>query len=95
MDAKGIVQFSQFILNINKKSIWRLQGKVARILVSAYYDSTVMLGENNTIGQIDESKFRKRKYQYGHHVEGVLVVGMIEKTDRKSIILFVVDGRTK
>ena len=41
------------------------------------------------------SKFGKRKYNKGHHVEGVWVLGMVERTPRRRLILVVVDDRTK
>lgn len=44
-----------------------------------------ILGDYNEDGsrielQIDESKFGKRKYNRGHHVDGVWVIGEGEKT---------------
>ena len=33
--------------------------------------------------EVDESKFGKRKYNAGHHVEGVWVVGRCEKNGRE------------
>ena len=41
------------------------------------------IGGNGVIVEIDESKFGKRKYHRGHRVEGVWVVGGIERTPEK------------
>ena len=47
------------------------------------------IGGPGIIVEIDESKLSKRKYNRGHHVEGIWVVGGVERTtDRK---LFVVE----
>jgi transposase-like protein len=43
--------------------------------------------------QIDESKFGKRKYNRGHHVDGVWVVGGVEKTPERKVFLAVVPQR--
>jgi hypothetical protein len=37
------------------------------------------IGGNNSVVEIDESKFGKRKYNRGHRAEGVWVRGMIDK----------------
>ncbi|KAF9754388.1 hypothetical protein NGRA_3328 [Nosema granulosis] len=47
------------------------------------------------IFEIDESKFRKRKYHKGHHVEGVWILGMIERENTKKIKLIRVSNRSK
>jgi transposase-like protein len=43
--------------------------------------------------QIDESKFGKRKYNRGHRVEGVWVVGGVEKTRERKVFLATVPKR--
>jgi transposase-like protein len=45
--------------------------------------------------EIDEAKFGKRKFNKGHRVDGVWVLGMVERTEKRRIILVVVDNRTK
>ncbi|KAI8968607.1 hypothetical protein BDF20DRAFT_800004, partial [Mycotypha africana] len=54
------------------------------------------LDENNEpiIVEIDESKFGKRKYHRGHHVEGIWVVGGNEKTPQRKAFLTIVQDRT-
>ena len=56
--------------NITKKSLKRLLSKVRRTLVPSYYNSLAKLGGESIIVEIDESKFGKRKYNRGHHVNG-------------------------
>ena len=47
------------------------------------------LGGEGKIVQIDESKFGKRKYHRGHHVEGQWVFGGIEENSRKCFLVAV------
>ncbi|CAB9519037.1 Inherit from opiNOG: protein Hydra magnipapillata [Seminavis robusta] len=57
--------------------------------------------ENYQIGgpgvevEIDESKFGKRKYHYGHRVEGVWVFGGVERTPERKCFLVAVPDREK
>jgi transposase-like protein len=53
---------------------------------------TVIGGEGITV-EIDESKLGKRKYNRGHHVEGVWVVGGIERTPEKRMLVVPVLNR--
>ncbi|KAG1139135.1 hypothetical protein G6F37_013041 [Rhizopus arrhizus] len=46
---------------------------------------------NPIVVEIDESKFGKRKYHRGHRVEGVWVVGGVEKTPERKCFLVVMD----
>ncbi len=39
-----------------------------------------MLGGEDIIVEVDESKFGKRKYNKGKYVEGAWVVGLVERT---------------
>jgi transposase-like protein len=54
-----------------------------------------VIGGDNIVVEIDESKFGKRKYNRGHRVEGVWVVGGVEKTAEKRIFVVPVEDRTK
>lgn len=47
------------------------------------------LGGKGKVVQIDESKFGKRKYHRGHHVEGQWVFGGIEEGSRKCFVVAV------
>ena len=45
------------------------------------------IGREGKVVQIDKSKFGKRKYHSGHHVEGQWVFGGIESDSRKSFLI--------
>ena len=57
------------------------------------FDNSEKIGGEGKIVQIDESKFGKRKYHRGHHVEGQWVFGRIEQDSRKHFMMAV--ARTK
>jgi transposase-like protein len=44
------------------------------------------LGGKDSIVEIDESKFGKRKYNRGHRVDGVWVVGAVNRTTRRIVL---------
>ncbi len=45
--------------------------------------------------EMDESKFGKRKYHQGHRVEGVWVVGAVERTLQRRMFAISVDDRSR
>jgi transposase-like protein len=53
------------------------------------------IGGKDIIVEIDESKFGKRKYNRGHKVEGVWVVGGIERTPEKRAFAVTVPNRNE
>ena len=53
------------------------------------FENSEKLGGEGKFVQIDESKFGKRKYHRGHHVEGQWVFGGIEEDSRKSFLVAV------
>lgn len=76
------------IVNVSKKSIRNITKIVGDKLNPEY-----TIGGENIVVEIDESKFGKRKYNKGHKVDGVWVVGMVERTKDRNIILFAVKKR--
>lgn len=71
-------------------------GSYFRQLVSDSLDlEDATIGGEGIIVEIDETKLGKRKYHRGHRVEGVWVVGGIERTDQQKVFLVPVEDRTK
>lgn len=52
------------------------------------------IGGEGIIVEVDESKFGKRKYNIGHHVEGVWVVGGVERTPERRMFAVAVQNRS-
>ncbi len=57
-------------------------------------DNSVKLGGPGVIVEIDESKFGKRKYHRGHHVEGQWVFGGYERGTGRTFMVPVEDRST-
>jgi hypothetical protein len=76
------------LTNINLCTIRKLLCKVYKRISLRYYKNFTKLGGKDIIVEIDESKFGKRKYHKGHHVEGVWAFGIVERiaAKRKLII---------
>ena len=53
--------------------------------ISQIIDNSQQIARNGIEVEIDESKFRKRKYYRGHKVEGQWVFGGREKYDKTKI----------
>jgi ISXO2-like transposase domain len=65
-----------------------------RQVVSCALDpDDMIIGGEGVVVEIDESKFGKRKYHRGHHVEGVWVVGGVERTNERLMFAEVVERR--
>ncbi|KAG0421205.1 hypothetical protein DMUE_6305, partial [Dictyocoela muelleri] len=80
-------------LNINKSTISRFISKLSNKIVPSYMENLEKIGGPNVIVEIDETKIGKRKYHRGHHVEGVWVLGMVERTDKRRIIVIDIEKR--
>lgn len=52
------------------------------------------IGGPNVVVEIDESKFGKRMYNRGHRIEGVWVVGGVERTAERRMFAIRVEDRT-
>jgi hypothetical protein len=52
------------------------------------------IGGEDVIVEIDESQFGKRKYNQGHAVEGVWVVGGVERTNERRMFAVPVEDRS-
>ena len=66
-----------------------------RQLVASHLDEEdTKIGGPGVIIEIDESKFGKRKYHRGHHVEGVWIVGGVERTEERKAFAVPVQNRT-
>jgi hypothetical protein len=51
------------------------------------------VGGDGIVVEVDESKFGKRKFNRGHHIEGAWVVGGIERTPENRFFVEVVERR--
>ena len=91
-DAKSI--FIKEMLGYKTcKIIRRFLNNRFKFIEFNFYNNFEKIGGNDI--EIDESKFGKRKYNRGKHVEGVWIFGMVERTAERRIVLVPVDVRNK
>lgn len=82
------------MLGLGRKSFSRIMTKMSLFASEKYYSSTTFkIGGSNMIIEIDESKFGLRKYNRGHRVDGVWVLGMVERSLERKIMLIAVENR--
>lgn len=84
-----------FLTTLDERSIYRFLKKVTEKLVPLYYTSIEKLGGPNVTIECDESKFGKRKFNRGHPVEGVWVLGYVTTGDDKKVRLIQIEKRDK
>src|SRR5271167_4007277 len=66
-----------------------------RELVACTLDTNdTMIGGPGIIIKVDESKFGKRKYHRGHRVDGVWVIGGVERSSSRGMFVEVVENRS-
>jgi hypothetical protein len=69
-------------------------GYCRQLVSSSLDDVDGMIGGEGIVVELDESKFGKRKYNRGHRVEGVWVLGGVERTELRAVFAEVVPDRT-
>ena len=85
----------EYDTGVNKNTISLILKKMREIMVANYYNNFPKLGGKDIIVEIDESKFGKRKYNRGKHIEGVWILGMVERSNTKRVKLIAVENRSK
>ena len=69
-------------------------GHYRQLVAGSLDKDDCVIGGPGIIVEIDESKFGNRKYNRGHRVEGVWVVGGVERTKKRAMFVEVVSDRT-
>ena len=82
-----------YILRVAKKCVRNVLKKISGIFVEKLYYNINIIGNDNEIIEIDESKFGKRKYNKGHIVKNVWDFWLFERNNKKRVLLFHVDNR--
>ncbi|EPR78318.1 hypothetical protein SLOPH_1875 [Spraguea lophii 42_110] len=83
----------KLLYNVNTRTIRKITKIIGKIVLK--YNKNIKLGGKRVIVEIDESKFGKRKYNRGHRVEGTWILGAVERTGKRKIVLQPVIKRNK
>jgi transposase-like protein len=65
-----------------------------QLIGEMFKDCDQRIGGPQIVVELDETKLGKRKYNRGHHVEGVWVFGGVERTEKKRMFAVNVKNRT-
>ena len=66
-----------------------------QLVTGALTAENTVIGGNNIIVEVDETKMGRRKANRGHRVQGVWIVGGVEKTPERRVFLAVVQNRNR
>ena len=83
------------LLKYSKQHLRSIVKKINSKAKASIESSSMCVGGPGIIVEIDESKFGKRKYNRGHRVEGVWVLGLVERTVERKILFVLVKNRKK
>lgn len=88
-------KFIQMCLGTDKKTIYTYRRKITKIMKKEFKRLKWRIGGKKVVIEVDESKFGKRKYNRGRMIDGVWVVGLVERTEQRKIILKKVKTKDK
>ena len=75
------------IAGIHRSSVFEICNKLRSLGgLDLYLNKFDRIGGNNAIVKIEESKFGRIKYNRGHRVEGVWVVGAVERINKRIVL---------
>ena len=82
-------------LDFSSSTICVWKEKIESLLTQTLPIEQQKIGGPGIIVEIDETKLGKRKYHRGHRVDGVWVVGGVERTPEKRCFFIAVEDRSK
>ncbi len=77
----------------SKDTIASYYDSFRQLVADSLDDEQSRIGGEGIVVEIDETKMGKRKYNRGHHVEGVWIVGGVERTPSRRMFLVKVENR--
>jgi ISXO2-like transposase domain len=81
------------LLEVNKNTVCRIRKKITTLLYKDFITKGLVIGGEEIVVEVDETKMGRRKYNKGHKVDGVWILGMVEKTTQRRIIAVPVEKR--
>lgn len=83
------------LLDVSNATINNYKRKLKKLMKNYFKKFNSKIGGLNVIVEVDESKFGSRKYNRGRIIEGCWVLGLVERTPEKRIVLIKVKKRNE
>lgn len=83
------------IMHYNYRNLKKFMSNVNLYVKNNYNRFLDTIGGPGIVVEIDETKFGRRKYNRGHVVEGIWVLGMVERTADRRLVLIPVEKRDR
>lgn len=80
-------------VGVGSEAVCNWTSYVRQLLAENINYEQVQIGGEGIIIEVDETKLGKRKYHRGHKVDGVWVIGGVERTGQKKMFLQEVENR--
>jgi transposase-like protein len=77
-----------------KNTVTEYLNHFRQLVADSLNENEITIGGDNVIVEIDETKLGKRKYHRGHRVDGVWIIGGVERTQERRIFLSIVEDRS-
>jgi transposase-like protein len=77
----------------SSKTITAFMSYLRQLVASGLEIDDLIIGGQDIVVEVDESKFGKRKYNRGHMVEGAWILGGVERTPERRVFLVEVPDR--
>lgn len=92
--TKVPISSALLISGCSKRTISSFYGYLRQLVADSLDIEECIIGGEGIIVEIDETKLGKRKYNRGHRVEGVWVIGGVERTEEGKVFLARVEDRS-
>lgn len=105
VDVSILLQFGYFFLSkashtqimtytgLTEKTVTSYLKYFRELLADSLDEEQIIIGGDGVLVQVDETKLGKRKYNRGHRVEGVWVIGGVELTEERKVFLKIIETR--
>ena len=68
---------------VSKSTVTAFSGYFRQLVADSLDEQECLICGPGIIAEVDEYKFGKRKYNRGHRIKGVWVIGVIERTEER------------
>jgi ISXO2-like transposase domain len=91
--TKARIQTAELHTGHSRETVCAYYGYFRELIAGDVPPESVKIGGDDVIVELDESKIAKRKYNRGHHVEGVWLLGGVERTPEKKTFFVPIESR--